>query len=57
MHFESHHWIYWAGPYAGSILAASLYKLLKILEFEKANPGQDASTVDAGNSDEGEVRI
>jgi hypothetical protein len=40
--FASHHWVYWAGPYTGSILAAGLYKLLKVLEFEKANPGQDA---------------
>jgi aquaporin rerated protein, other eukaryote len=57
MDFASHHWIYWAGPYSGSMLAAGLYKLLKILEFEKANPGQDANTVDASNSDEGQVRI
>lgn len=57
MSFAAHHWIYWAGPYVGGVLAAGLYKLLKILEFEKANPGQDASTVDGDNSDEGQVRI
>lgn len=57
MNFASHHWLYWAGPYAGALLAAALYKLLKTLEFEKANPGQDASTVEGGNSDEGHVRI
>lgn len=29
--FPNEHWIYWAGPAAGSVLAAGLYKFLKIL--------------------------
>lgn len=41
--FPSDHWIYWAGPAAGAVLAAGLYKFLKILDYERANPGQDAT--------------
>lgn len=59
--FEGYHWIYWAGPLAGSVLAAGLYKFLKILEYEQANPGQDASTVErdghGGGGDEGRIRL
>ncbi|KAK5689781.1 Aquaporin-1 [Elasticomyces elasticus] len=43
MDFESEHWIYWAGPAVGAVLAAGLYKFLKILDYERANPGQDAA--------------
>ncbi|KAI9817708.1 MAG: hypothetical protein M1832_004602 [Thelocarpon impressellum] len=39
--FKGYHWIYWLGPALGSILAAGLYKLIKKLEYETANPGQD----------------
>jgi len=39
--FEHYHWIYWVGPILGSLLASSLYKLMKMLEYETANPGQD----------------
>lgn len=43
MDFVSYHWIYWAGPVLGSIVAAGFYKFIKILEYESANPNQDAS--------------
>lgn len=43
MKFDAEHWIYWAGPAVGAVLAAGLYKFLKILDYERANPGQDAS--------------
>ena len=33
--------IYWVGPLLGSLLAAGFYKLIKMLEYETANPGQD----------------
>ncbi len=51
-----------AGPLAGSVLAAGLYKFLKILEYEQANPGQDASTVEPENgnrdgAEEGRIRL
>lgn len=40
-HFDHYHWIYWLGPILGTILAATFYKFIKILEYETANPGQD----------------
>lgn len=39
--FHSYHWIYWVGPILGAVVAAGFYKLIKILEYETANPGQD----------------
>lgn len=52
--FPSEHWIYWAGPAAGAVLGTGLYKFLKILDYERANPGQDAS---AKTQDEGRIRL
>jgi aquaporin related protein len=39
--FDVHHWIYWVGPFIGTLLAVVFYRLIKILEYEMANPGQD----------------
>lgn len=39
--FAGYHWIYWAGPLLGAVVAAGFYKFIKILEYETANPGQD----------------
>ncbi|KAI9702660.1 MAG: hypothetical protein M1820_006166 [Bogoriella megaspora] len=36
------HWIYWVGPIIGVLIAVTFYKFIKILEYEMANPGQDA---------------
>ncbi|KAL8801194.1 MAG: hypothetical protein Q9182_004643 [Xanthomendoza sp. 2 TL-2023] len=33
--------IYWLGPVLGALLASGFYKLIKTLDFETANPGQD----------------
>ena len=33
--------IYWVGPLLGSLLASGFYKLIKAMEYETANPGQD----------------
>ena len=41
--FDKHHWIYWLGPILGSLLATGLYRLLKVLEYETVNPGQDSA--------------
>ncbi|KAI7685177.1 aquaporin, partial [Hortaea werneckii] len=41
--FNGYHWIYWVGPILGSIVAAGFYKFIKILEYETANPNQDAA--------------
>ncbi|KAF3197469.1 hypothetical protein TWF106_001998 [Orbilia oligospora] len=39
--FYSDQWVYWAGPFLGSFLAAGFYRLLKFLQYEGANPDQD----------------
>ncbi|KAF9699080.1 hypothetical protein EKO04_002888 [Ascochyta lentis] len=39
--FDGYHWIYWVGPLLGSLLAVLLYRLLKMLEYETANPDAD----------------
>ncbi|KAI5357918.1 Putative major intrinsic protein [Septoria linicola] len=41
--FNGYHWIYWVGPMLGSLLASGFYKFIKALEYETANPDQDAS--------------
>ena len=41
--FDHYHWIYWVGPLLGALLAATFYKFIKLLEYETANPGQDAN--------------
>ena len=51
--FPPEHWVYWAGPDAGAVFAAGLYKFLKILDYERANPGQDAT----GTPQDGEGQI
>ncbi|THV50118.1 hypothetical protein BGAL_0164g00090 [Botrytis galanthina] len=43
--FSGYHWIYWIGPILGAILASGFYKFIKLLEYETANPGQDAGRV------------
>lgn len=45
--FEGYHWIYWAGPALGTIVAVIFYRLIKILEYETANPGQDFNEKEA----------
>ncbi|ODQ80048.1 hypothetical protein BABINDRAFT_36070 [Babjeviella inositovora NRRL Y-12698] len=39
--FPDYHWIYWIGPIIGSVVAFSIWKLLKILDYKTCNPGQD----------------
>ena len=40
--FNGEHWIYWVGPLAGSVCAVILYKVIKLLQYELVNPGQDS---------------
>jgi hypothetical protein len=35
-HFPGYHWIYWVGPFLGSLLAVGFYKVVRILENETA---------------------
>jgi len=39
--FRGDHWIYWIGPCLGALLASGFYKLMKFMEYETVNPGQD----------------
>lgn len=40
--FAGYHWIYWVGPFLGALLAVAFYKIVKGLEYETVNPGQDS---------------
>ncbi|KAF8852833.1 putative aquaporin-1 [Acephala macrosclerotiorum] len=44
--FVTYHWIYWLGPAMGAVLAMAFYKLMKFLEYETANAGQDDDGLD-----------
>ncbi|QUC22603.1 uncharacterized protein UV8b_06844 [Ustilaginoidea virens] len=44
--FVGYHWIYWLGPFMGSLLAYAVYSLFKWLAYQSANPGQDADDVE-----------
>jgi len=39
--FHSSHWIYWLGPFIGSLIAVAVYSFLKIIPYWHLNPGQD----------------
>jgi len=39
--FPSHHYIYWLGPLMGTLLAFGMYKIVKSVEYQTVNPGQD----------------
>ncbi|RVX73180.1 hypothetical protein B0A52_02307 [Exophiala mesophila] len=39
--FPSYQWIYWLGPALGALVAAGYYRLLELLNWMTANPGQD----------------
>ncbi|KAB8305176.1 hypothetical protein EYC80_004466 [Monilinia laxa] len=39
--FGREHWIYWIGPMLGAGIAVVFFRLIKLLEYEMANPGQD----------------
>jgi len=40
--FVGYHWIYWVGPALGGLVAAMYYRWVKWMNYEEANPGQDA---------------
>ncbi|KAI1619173.1 aquaporin rerated protein [Exophiala viscosa] len=39
--FPDYHWIYWVGPMLGSLVATLFFYVLRVFEWESANPGQD----------------
>lgn len=42
-YFQPEHWIYWVGPFFGSLVAVAFYKVIKALRYEGVNPGQDSN--------------
>ncbi|VVT50497.1 uncharacterized protein SAPINGB_P002783 [Magnusiomyces paraingens] len=40
--FTHYHWIYWIGPLLGMLVSVTLHYLLKFLNYETTNPGQDS---------------
>lgn len=49
--FPPEHWIYWVGPFLGSLLASGFFWLIKSGEYETANPGQDFDDLEANAFD------
>ncbi|KAF2466867.1 aquaporin-5, partial [Lindgomyces ingoldianus] len=39
--FPGYHYIYWLGPLMGTLLAFGMYKIVKSVEYQTVNPGQD----------------
>ena len=39
--FPGYHYIYWFGPVMGTLLAYGVYKIIKMVEYQTVNPGQD----------------
>lgn len=39
--FPGYHYIYWFGPVMGALLAFGMYRIVKIVEYQTVNPGQD----------------
>ncbi|KAB8356559.1 hypothetical protein FH972_024141 [Carpinus fangiana] len=37
-HFPGYHWIYWVGPFLGTLVAVLFYKIVRGLEYEVDNP-------------------
>ncbi|PTB63839.1 aquaporin-like protein [Trichoderma citrinoviride] len=50
-HYHGYHWIYWLGPCLGALLSFGVYSLLKVLEYQIANPGQDAGDPEEANEE------
>lgn len=51
--FHTTQWIYWVGPICGSLFAVLLYKLIKALEYESANPDPELGPSAAGKMTNG----
>ncbi|KAG8697295.1 Aquaporin-4 [Ceratobasidium sp. 394] len=41
--FNKQHWVYWVGPFIGSLIATLLYSVLKHIKYWRLNPDQDVS--------------
>lgn len=45
--FPGYHWIYYVGPFLGSLLATGIYALLKAFDYTSVVLGQDSDNVEA----------
>lgn len=50
--FVGYHWIFWLAPCLGSVLAFGVYKLMKWMDYEDVNGGQDAADIEAAREDQ-----
>jgi hypothetical protein len=41
--FPGYHWIYYVGPFVGSLIATGIYALLKAFDYTSVVLGQDSS--------------
>ncbi|CAG8952864.1 hypothetical protein HYFRA_00007578, partial [Hymenoscyphus fraxineus] len=48
--FPTYHWIYWIGPGMAGVLTTGYFRLVKALNYEEANPGQDSAGGDFGHN-------
>ncbi|CAG8979636.1 hypothetical protein HYALB_00011520 [Hymenoscyphus albidus] len=48
--FPTYHWIYWVGPGMAGVLTTGYFRLVKALNYEEANPGQDSAGGDLGHN-------
>lgn len=48
--FNGYHWIYWVDPFLGPLVAILFCRIVKVLEYETANPGQDFDDKEAAAS-------
>lgn len=45
--FSADHWVYWVGPITGAAVASGVWRLLRKLQYQTANPGQDFDDLEA----------
>ncbi|KAL0945460.1 hypothetical protein HGRIS_000950 [Hohenbuehelia grisea] len=48
---DAHHWVYWVGPFLGSLLGAVFYSLLVHYRYWALNPNQDTTDPTASPDD------
>lgn len=42
-YFHGTQWVYWVGPICGAVLAVIIFKIIKVLEYETANPDPETA--------------